>query len=442
MIEPDIALAEALFDELERGTRDAGGAGVRRESYGAGEAVAHDLVAAAAVELGLTLERDAALNLYMTMAGSDEAAPRIIIGSHLNSVMRGGNYDGAAGVLAGLAALAGFRVAGKQPECTTTVMAIRAEESVWFDAAYIGSRAALGRLDPEVLNTVRRSDTRRTLADHIEAAGGDVDTLQRGQAFLDPLRVGAYVEAHIEQGPVLFEAGVPIGIVTGVRGCARYGSARCVGTYAHSGATPRRARADAVLATSEFIVGMDELAAEAERGGRDATVTFGVVETNPHIASGSKVAGETRFVMDVRSIQSDQLNAFDHHAHNLSERISLRRNVRFELGKRSLSPPAPMSPALVDRFIDICKTGGAEAITLLSGAGHDAAAFVEAGIPSAMIFIRNEGGSHNPNERMALVDFAAASRLLVSFLEASSQTTGPSGFPTFSAPFVGRDLVP
>jgi N-carbamoyl-L-amino-acid hydrolase len=156
LIEPDLALAEGLFDELEYGTRDPDGAGVRRESYGAGEGFAHRLVAGAAAKLGLTLGRDAALNLYMTMVGSDEAAPRIIVGSHLDSVMRGGNYDGAAGVLAGLAALAGFRRAGKQPARTTTVMAIRAEESVWFDAAYIGSRAALGRLDPDTLSTARR----------------------------------------------------------------------------------------------------------------------------------------------------------------------------------------------------------------------------------------------------------------------------------------------
>jgi N-carbamoyl-L-amino-acid hydrolase len=427
LIEPDLALAEGLFDELERGTRDADGAGVSRESYGAGEALAHGLVAAAGAKLGLTLERDAALNLYMTMAGRDEAAPRIIVGSHLDSVMRGGNYDGAAGVVAGLAALAGFRLAGKQPARTTTVMAIRAEESVWFDAAYIGSRAALGRLDPDVLSTVRRSDTGRTLADHLTAAGGDVDTLQRGRAFFDPTQVAAYVEAHIEQGPVLVEAGLPIGIVTGVRGCARYGAARCFGTYAHSGATPRAARADAVLATSEFIVGMDELAAEAERAGSDATVTFGVVQTDPHTAAGSKVAGETRFIMDVRSIQSDELTALHNHACNLSGEISLRRNVRFELGKRALSPPALMSPALVDRLIDICNSGGAAAITLPSGAGHDAAAFAEAGIPSAMIFIRNQGGSHNPDERMTLTDFAAASRLLVCFLETSPPTALPSG---------------
>src|SRR5436190_36376 len=84
----------------------------------------------------------------------------------------------------------------RRPARTTTVMAIRAEESVWFDAAYIGSRAALGRLDPDVLSTVRRSDTGRTLADHLTAAGGDVDTLQRGRAFFDPTQVAAYVEAH------------------------------------------------------------------------------------------------------------------------------------------------------------------------------------------------------------------------------------------------------
>jgi Peptidase family M28 len=170
-------LAERLFAQLAERTREADGSGVRRDSYGPGEAAAHDIVAAAAREFDLAVTRDAALNLYMSAAGGDPDAPGIIVGSHLDSVAHGGNYDGAAGVIAGLAALAGFRRIGKRPPRTVTVMAIRAEESVWFDAPYIGSRAALGRLEPALLDSVRRPDSGRTLGDHIAEWGGDLAAL-------------------------------------------------------------------------------------------------------------------------------------------------------------------------------------------------------------------------------------------------------------------------
>src|SRR5262249_31084858 len=156
----DLDLARAMFAELERGTRV--GRGIVRATYGEGENFAHALAERAARDLGLEIARDAALNLYMTLPGRDRTLPRIITGSHMDSVPQGGNYDGAAGVVAGLAALSGLKADGVQPARDVTVMAVRGEEAAWFDSHYIGSIAAFGKF-PAADFAVPRSDTRQPL---------------------------------------------------------------------------------------------------------------------------------------------------------------------------------------------------------------------------------------------------------------------------------------
>ena len=136
---PDVA---ALFDELRMGSRD--GEGVTRDTYGPGEQFAHKLIAARADAMGLEMRRDHAANLFMTLPGANRSAPRLMTGSHLDSVGNGGNFDGAAGVIAGLVAIQSLQQLGLRPHCDVTVAAIRAEESVWFEVSYIGSRAAFG----------------------------------------------------------------------------------------------------------------------------------------------------------------------------------------------------------------------------------------------------------------------------------------------------------
>ncbi|MEM7424590.1 MAG: M28 family peptidase, partial [Pseudomonadota bacterium] len=135
-------LAGRLFETLARLTADP--PGVTRAAYGAGEQLAHDQLAAAATAIGLGVTTDAAGNLYMTQTGRDRSAPGLFIGSHLDTVPHGGNYDGAAGVIAGVAALAILAETGQSPAQDVTVMAIRAEEAAWFPLSYLGSKAALG----------------------------------------------------------------------------------------------------------------------------------------------------------------------------------------------------------------------------------------------------------------------------------------------------------
>lgn len=407
---PDISLASRLFDELL--LRTAGASGVTRASYGAGERLAHEMVRREATRLGLLVESDAALNLFMTLPGRVPGR-RLIIGSHLDSVPSGGNFDGTAGVLAGLAVAAGLRQAGVAPPLDLTIMAIRAEESAWFNASYIGSRAAFGLLDAAELDRVTRSDDGLALAAHIAAEGGDVAALRRGTAFLKPEQVACFIEPHIEQGPSLVDRGLPIGIVTGIRGSFRHRQARCLGAYAHSGATPRRLRRDAVAATAELQVALDRLWRRLEAEGHDLAITIGQFSTEAGEHAFSKVAGRVDFSLDVRSQSEVTLALVRAELAALASQIEHSHQVRFEFGPLSGSQPALMAQPLIEAFDRAARELGTAAAAMPCGAGHDAAVFANLGIPTGMLFIRNANGSHNPDEAMTIEDFALACDILL-----------------------------
>lgn len=413
-LQPDIELAERVFAELRVCTSQ--GAGIVRDSYGRGEQIAHEIAAKAATAIGLEVARDAALNLYMTLPGGDRTAPSLLMGSHLDSVPQGGNYDGAAGVLAGLAALSELRRAGVVPATDLTVMAIRAEEAAWFDGSYLGSNAAFGLIPSAQYDAIRRSDTGRSLADHMAECGADLAALRRGVAYLSPERLRGFIELHIEQGPVLEGAGVPVGIVTAIRGCRRFRSARCLGGYGHSGAEPRRHRSDAVAATVALIRELELRWEAIEAAGGDLTFTVGELYTDHTLHGPSKIAGETRFVLDIRSIDDATMREMRDLALSLAAAIAERYRVSFALGGELFSAPSALDPAMRARFAAIAQRLGIPSMAMASGAGHDASVFANLGVPAGMLFVRNAHGSHNPNESMAIADFAAASRILLDYL--------------------------
>lgn len=402
---PDINLATRLLDDVRQATFD--GVGVTREAYGPGEAKAHAIFGQAATERGLEVAADHAGNLHMTLAGADRMAKKIILGSHLDSVPQGGNFDGAAGVAAGLATVAGLRRAGFVPARDITVLAIRAEEGgAWFPASFPGSNAALGTLPPDAL-TVRRIDSGRSLAEHMAEAGFDPDAVRAGKRSLSHETVSAYLELHIEQGPVLDSEDISVGIVTGIPGSRRLRSARIVGAYNHSGATPRRYRRDAAAALAEFAYRVDEEWAALDARGRKMVCTFCVMGTT-EAAGFTKVAGEARFQLDVRSVDPGNVDALYAAIERMIPQIEARRGVRFELGPSSGSLATPLDPRIQDELEACAAALGVSHMRMESGGGHDAVAFAQAGIPSAMLFVRNQNGSHNPHEAMRMEDFAAA----------------------------------
>lgn len=213
-------------------------------------------MACAARDAGLIVEHDKAGNLVVTLPGREPSKPFIATGSHLDSVPRGGNYDDAARVVAGLLALVCLRRLGIQPPRTVKLIALRGEESAWFGKSWIGSHAMFGLLTEADLARPR-FDNGRQLQAYLEDVGADVSAIARGERLLEPGTVAAFIEVHIEQGPVLEVRGLPVGVVTGIYGNLRHLEVVCRGTAAHAGATPRFLRHDAVVAIADLIMRTD-----------------------------------------------------------------------------------------------------------------------------------------------------------------------------------------
>jgi N-carbamoyl-L-amino-acid hydrolase len=378
--------ASGLFDQLRRDGQDD--PGVSRDPYGAGEQRAHESCAMAAKRMGLTIERDPAANLYMTLPGRDRAAKRIIMGSHLDSVPHGGNFDGAAGVVAGLVAIRALGLLGITPRRDLTVMGIRAEESIWFQVSYIGSRAALG-------------------------------TLPDGSRHLDPARLHAFVELHIEQAPSLLEAGRPVGIGTGIPGNFRYPDARIEGSNDHVG-LPRRFRRDAALAGAEFATALDALWRDHDDRGIPMACTFGRFHTDAKQHGLTIVPGTFHFSLDVRAYDEAVLAELDQRVDTIIATIEQARGVRFHRGVKARAAVGPVDAGIRSALSRGAARLGIETIELGSPASHDAAAFAACGVPMGLIFIRNANGSHNPFEAMTLEDFLDGTAILTEWLMTQS----------------------
>ncbi|MBZ9883655.1 hydantoinase/carbamoylase family amidase [Mesorhizobium sp. CA10] len=406
-------LAGRILDALAEATTDP--PGITRVAYGAGERFAHGLVRKEAEKLGAVARVDPAGNLYLTLKGRDPDLPAIVIGSHLDSVAHGGNFDGAAGVVAGLAVMAELVGQGIRLPRDLIVLATRAEEAVWFPLSYPGSQAALGLLESRALEA-RRSDSGRTLAEHMREEGFDPDAVRRGMPGIDAGRIAAFIEVHIEQGPRLIAAEAPVGIVTGIAGGFRYVDAKCLGAYAHSGAEPRFARHDSVLGFADLVAALETEWDALEREGREATITFGRVQSDPTQHGGSRVLGELGFTLDVRSAEAAVLERIEARLQTILTEVGGKHQVSFETGPRFTWEPATMSPALIARLDRAATALQMRAPHVPSGAGHDAATFAGAGIPTAMLFVRNENGSHNPHEAMEIADLDQAIRLLLRFV--------------------------
>ncbi len=410
----DKAWVAQLFDELRAGSLDPKGPGVTRDTFGAGEQFGYRVIEGRAREMGTAIRYDHAANMLMTLPGRDRAAARVMMGSHIDSVANGGNFDGAAGVVAGLVAMRAMQALGITPACDVTTIAIRAEESVWFEVSYIGSRAAFGVL-PDGALEARRVDTGRPLSEHMADCGADIAAVRRGDASLKREDIRSWVEVHIEQAPQLIEAGLPVAIGTGVPGNFRYPNIRILGEWAHVG-LPRRFRHDAVLAASDFALGLDEIWKAADAAGRPMAFTIGRFATDAREHALTKVAGEMMLSLDVRAYTAANIAELEVKVLALVAEIEARRGVRFDMGKRTAADAAPSHPMLMAKLTDAAKAVGVATMPLASPASHDTATFTVAGVPSCMLFVRNANGSHNPHEAMEIDDFLDAASVLATWL--------------------------
>lgn len=404
--------AQAMLDRLAQIGADP--PGITRHAFGERENAAHDLAIAEARQLGLEVVRDAAANLYMTWPGADRAAPRVMLGSHFDSVRHGGNFDGAAGVIAALAAVSALHATGFAPRADITVAAFRCEEAVWFGLGLIGSRAALGILPPEALDR-RRTDTGLTLAEHIAACGGDPAAVHPGARLLPPGPIACFLEAHIEQAPSLVEAGIPVAVATGIPGNIRHAAVRITGEDAHVG-LPRRFRRDAALAGAEIFTALDALWAEEEAAGRAMAFTIGRFHTDTARHEITVVAGDFTFSIDLRAYDADHLAALEGRFRAILAEVGARRGVAIDPGPRNAAPVGPCDPAIQAGLAAAAARMGVATMPLGSPASHDAANFAAQGIPTGLLLVRNAHGSHNPREAMETADLMAAAATFAAYL--------------------------
>lgn len=405
----DEQFSSYIFQELRNISFD--GEGVTRGSYSETETKALQFLEKIAIENGLSVTHDEASNYVFSLPEDKDADRFVLVGSHIDSVPQGGNYDGAAGIVAGIICLLRAIKTGVSFSQPVKVIAMRGEESAWFGCCYVGSRALFGQLTSVDLNSPHRN-TGKPLRHYMAKLGIDVSKLENQEPLLDSKSILSYLELHIEQGPVLVKTNRPMAIVSGIRGNSRYREINCIGEAGHSGAVPREYRHDAVFAVSSLLVRLDDHWKTLLAHSADLVITSGILSTNCKDHAMSRIPGEVSFSFEARSEHVDVLNTMSSLLESEAKIIERERNVKFDLNEKTSSSPALLDPVIVNSLKAAAIANGYEDYVMASGAGHDAAVFSNLGIPSGMIFIRNEHGSHNPDEAMEISDFLVGTSVM------------------------------
>jgi N-carbamoyl-L-amino-acid hydrolase len=331
------------------------------------------------------------------------------MGSHFDSVRNGGKYDGVLGILLGIACVAELNRGGDRLPVAIEVAAFSDEEGARFQTSFLASKAMVNGLDPNLLE--RRDAEGVTLADAMRAAG--LDPSRAGEARIDPSKLAAYVEVHIEQGPVLLTEGQPLGVVTSIAAGAKH-MMKVTGEAGHAGTVPMPMRHDALAAVAEMVLAVERRCS----AGGSLVGTVGLLEVKD--GTGNVIPGEVRFSIDIRAGERETLDAARRDVFAELDAIAKRRGVRLEGNRTHDVRPVPCAPWLQDQFAAaIAKTLGTDRVRRLpSGAGHDAMMMAEV-TDAAMMFVRCGAGgvSHNPAETVSPEDAAAAFGALLAFVQ-------------------------
>lgn len=409
------SLVTDLFAEIAQLSADT--EGVSRPAFSVKESEVLGYLESVALKYGLSVSQDGGKNYLFSLAEDEAAKQYVLVGSHIDSVPHGGNYDGLAGILAGLICLIRAQLDGKRFTRAVKVIALRGEESHWFGPCYIGSKCLTGQLGESELSSRHKKDG-RTLGEHLAALGVDVDTIRKGEPLMDVSGLLGYIELHIEQGPMLVEKRIPAAIVSGIRGNLRHRNILCKGEAGHSGAVPRVYRHDPVMAFADLLSRLDESWLTIIQKGGDLVLTSGVVATNPETHSLSRIPDQVGFSLDCRSQSTAVLNEMRELIGQEMVQIEADRKVKFIADEEISTAPATMSKTLTTDLKKAMERIGLEPFVMSSGGGHDAAVFSNAGIPTGMVFVRNQNGSHNPDEAMAIEDFLVGSCIIYEYLMA------------------------
>jgi allantoate deiminase len=358
-------------------------------------------VAAWMQEAGMATRIDAIANVIGRIEGARAGAPAILIGSHIDTVADAGKYDGNLGVIAGIEAAAALRGAGLRH--AVEVVAFGDEEGVRFPSHLLSSRALTGAVKASELATADAEGV--TVRQALVQLG--LDPAGLGKCKRSAKDIAAYLEVHIEQGPVLQAEGLPLAAVTAINGATRL-RVTLSGFAGHAGTVPMALRQDALAAAAEMVLAVERIGSGA---GADLVATVGRLETLP--GAPNVIPGEVRFTVDVRS-PADALRAravkeivAAMKAVAKARRVKLAHEIYYD------APAALMDARVVDAVAAAITETGHRPLRLSSGAGHDAMA-IAPHWPSAMMFVRcKDGISHNPAEAITVADADVAVRAMI-----------------------------
>lgn len=355
---------------------------------------------------GFSTRMDGAGNVIARWASTHRSAPSIVVGSHLDTVPGGGHLDGSLGVVVGMECLRRLQEEKRKPQYPVEVIGFADEEGRF--GGMFGSQAFCGEVTPE---TILGSEDLEgvNLADMMRAQG--MEPLDALAAKRDPKTVHRYLELHIEQGPVLDEDNLQVGIVDQITGLFRW-KVQLIGKANHAGTTPMRLRKDAFQGLAEFASGIDRIL--EENGGERSRATIGNVNLSP--GSANTVPGQASFSLDVRDTEAELLDALGDAFRKALSAIARRRHLMFEFEEVSRIEPVPCDQELVRLFHAQADRLGLPSCQMPSGAAHDAQ--ILSHITSVgMIFVPSKGGkSHSPAEWTSWLDIEAGANLMLNSL--------------------------
>lgn len=371
------------LDELAR--LSAPGDGVTRLAYSKEDDAARRWFAERARRLNLDCQVDSFGNSF-AWTRSQESTPCLLFGSHLDSVVDGGRFDGALGVAAAFEIVS--RLQRLRPHTRLGVAAFACEESVRFGIGGVGSRALVGDLSSVQLDEL--VDQGGTQLRSLRERSG---LLQRGAVTLPPIR--AYVEIHVDQNGGVATSGAAVGLVPGIAGVART-ALTWRGQASHSGAHGRSDRRDALLAAAAFLTGLDAFWSAAEAEGHALAITVGKLNCYPN--QPNTVVGRVEAVLDVRALDPQVLEAMSSRLSNMAKKLAAECGLELDVQSLGVIAPVPMDQELLRAFDDSAARLGLPTVTTPSMSGHDAG-ILAPHMPAAMIFVANPAGvSHSPEE--------------------------------------------
>ena len=385
------------------------GGGLTRLAFSKEDLEAREFLINLIEKNGFKLKIDNVGNIFAIYdEGCEADAKPVCVGSHIDSVPNGGFFDGTLGVMAGLEALSSIKEAGIKLKRPLWLINFSCEESSRFKTATIGSKIISGKLSQQRLHELKDEDG-ISLFEAMSAAGFKPQNLD--EAILKENSLHAYLELHIEQGPVLERSAISVGVVSGIAAPIRF-EITIHGKADHSGATPMNMRSDALLAASHIIIAANEFA----KNKKTAVATVGYVHAKPGVLN--VVPGEARLGVDLRDIDKASLNELNLDIRNfVAWLLSYDLNFSYEIRELSSDEPVKLSEHAINLLEDEAKKLGIKTLTLPSGAGHDAMNLTKLAKSVGMLFIPCvDGISHNTKEAINFDDAVFATKILTNAL--------------------------